>query len=135
MLSLLLFLVSISFCSHSQQILQQQEYRGTVGKLGAVFNLAWYKDWSVAGSSYYRARQGVTYTFSGNNLKPGELFLYEYSPSKIKPTAFLTLHRIKRGGSVCWNGTLTGTTLMAVNSTHLCARKRTPTPPLTQIKS
>jgi len=119
MLSLLLFLVSISFCCHSKQILQQQEYRGTVGKLGAVFNLAWYKDGSVAGSSYYRARQGVTYTFSGNNLKPGELFLYEYSPNKIKATASLTLYRIKRGGSVCWNGMMHNADGRKIN-TSLC---------------
>lgn len=86
----------------SLSLLQATEYRGTVGKLSAIFTLDWNEDGSVKGSYYHPARPGVTYQLAGKNLSAGTLYLEEFSGPKL--TARCDLSKQVNGDVISWVG-------------------------------
>lgn len=78
------------------------DYRGKVGSLEAAFSLEWGADGSVSGTYTYDSRPGVIYGLEGSNPAEGELFLEEFTGSKL--TARCYLAKAVTGGAITWRG-------------------------------
>ncbi len=78
------------------------DYQGKVGSLNADFSLEWGDDGSVSGTYTYESRPGVIYGLEGANPAEGELYLEEYTGSKL--TARCYLAKAVTDGAIIWRG-------------------------------
>jgi|GEM_PF-1564008 len=82
-------------------------YAGSVGKLKANFALRWHDGGRVSGRYSYPARPGVTYTLEGRNDREGELYLEEFTGTRL--TARCLLHKEVTGEVIAWEGRMYNT--------------------------
>lgn len=83
------------------------DYRGSVGKLEAVFSLEWHDDGSVSGLYSHPSRPGVRYSLEGSNPAEGELYLEEYTGNTLSARCYLS--KSVRNGVIVWSGEMRNT--------------------------
>ncbi|MDP0490405.1 MAG: hypothetical protein Q7Q71_05085 [Verrucomicrobiota bacterium JB023] len=84
------------------------QFHGRVGRLEAIFSLAWHDQGSVSGSYYYPAwGKEKTYHLIGSTQPDGQLYLEEFYQSKITARCHLTQRG--EGANRRWEGTMYNT--------------------------
>lgn len=83
------------------------EYRGSVGKLDAVFDLEFRENGRVRGTYHYPSRPGVVYRLSGKNPEEGYIVLKEFTGET--QSAVCELRKTISENRVVWRGRMYNT--------------------------